>query len=56
MVGLPGQKFVKIFDPSVPLANSSMTSTPTAHCRWEDETARMRTSHQPSCVEAKKSR
>ena len=37
-----------------PLANSAMMSTLTIHCQWEDETVRERTSHPPSCADAKK--
>src|SRR6218665_2203429 len=37
-----------------PLAKSAMMSTLTAHCQWEDETARKSTGHPPSYAEAKK--
>ena len=37
-----------------PLANLAVMSTLTAHCRWEDETARERTCHPPSYAVAKK--
>jgi len=38
----------------MPLDNSAMMSTLTAHCQWEDETVRERTGHKPSYDEAKK--
>ena len=51
----PGQKFGSIFLFQLrPLANSAMMSTLTAHCQWEDETARERTGHPPSYAVAKK--
>jgi len=36
------------------LANSAMMSTLTAHCQWEDETAREMTGHPTSYAKAKK--
>src|SRR6218665_2278974 len=48
------ETWIEIYAPSAPLANSSMMSTQTVHCKWEDETVRERTGHPPSYTEAKK--
>jgi len=37
-----------------PLAHSTMMSTQTIHCQWEDETVRERTGHPHSYAESKK--
>src|SRR6218665_1533516 len=37
-----------------PLASSTVMSTLTAHCQWEDETVRERTGYPPSYAEAEK--
>src|SRR6218665_1806363 len=51
----PGQKFGSRFLLHLcPLANSSMMSTLTVHCQWEDETVRQRTGHPLSYTKAKK--
>src|SRR5688572_27046429 len=42
------------FAPPAPLTNSSIMSTLTVGCRWEDETAKEGISHPRSYVEAKK--
>ena len=40
--------------PPTPLTNSTMMSTLTAHCQWEDETVRKRAGHPLSYAVAKK--
>ena len=50
-----GQKFgLRFLLHLRPLADSAMMSTLTAHCQWEDETARERTGRPPSYAVAKK--
>ena len=51
----PGQKFGSRFLFHLhPLTNSAMMSTLTAHCQWDNDTARERTGHTPSHAVAKK--
>jgi|SRR6218665_2738026 len=52
---LPEQNLHRVFCPKGPtLTNPAKMSTPTVHCRWEDEMARVRTDHPRSYAEAKK--